>query len=112
VQRLHGLHLALPHRLHRQLALVPASKPYSVAEQLGWESLPEELCADVLAAAQTAENAGDVQDLSQAQAVIAAAAGWPKAALRKSFAQPAMAPPRRPGLPPMPTPICMVPRLR
>jgi ferredoxin len=53
--------------------LVPASKPYSVAEQLGWESLPEELCADVLTAAQTAENAGDVQDLSQAQAVIAAA---------------------------------------
>ena len=32
------------------------------------------LRADVLAAAQTTENAGDVQDLSQAQAVIAAAA--------------------------------------
>jgi benzoyl-CoA 2,3-dioxygenase component A len=92
---------------------VSASKPYSVTEQLGWESLPEELCADVLAAAQTTENAVDVQDLSQAQAVIAAAAGLAdNAALRKSFAQPAMAPPRRPGLPPMPTPICMVPRLR
>jgi benzoyl-CoA 2,3-dioxygenase component A len=56
-----------------------------VAEQLGWESLPEELCADVLAAAQTTENAGDVQDLSQAQAVIAAAAGLAESGAAEVF---------------------------
>ena len=55
--------------------LVPVSKPYSVQEQLGWESLPAELSGDALAAAQGGENAAEVHDLSQAQAVIAAAAG-------------------------------------
>lgn len=55
--------------------LVPVSKPYSVQEQLGWESLPAELSGDALAAAQGGDNAAEVHDLSQAQAVIAAAAG-------------------------------------
>ena len=50
---------------------VLVSKPYTVAEQLGWESLPSEIPEDVLAA----EAGSDVADLSQAQAVIAAAAG-------------------------------------
>ena len=54
---------------------VPSSKAYTVQEQLGWESLPGELSDDVLAAAQAADGGADVQDLSQAQAVIAAAAG-------------------------------------
>ena len=54
---------------------VPSSKAYTVQEQLGWESLPGELSDDVLAAAQAADSGADVQDLSQAQAVIAAAAG-------------------------------------
>ena len=54
--------------------LVPVSKPYSVQEQLGWESLPPELSGDALAAAQGGDNAAEVHDLSQAQAVIAAAA--------------------------------------
>ena len=54
---------------------VPSSKAYTVQEQLGWESLPGELSDDVLAAAQAANGGADVQDLSQAQAVIAAAAG-------------------------------------
>ena len=54
---------------------VPVGKAYTIEEQFGWDSLPEELPADVLAAAQEGGAAGDVQDLSQAQAVIAAAAG-------------------------------------
>lgn len=54
---------------------VLVSRPYTVQEQLGWESLPTELPDDVLAAAQSTAGSGDVQDLSQAQAVIAAAAG-------------------------------------
>ena len=52
---------------------VLVSRPYTVQEQLGWESLPTELPDDVLAAAQSTAGSGDVQDLSQAQAVIAAA---------------------------------------
>ena len=55
--------------------LVPVSKSYSVQEQLGWESLPAELSGDALAAAQGGANAAEVHDLSQAQTVIAAAAG-------------------------------------
>ena len=50
---------------------VLVSKSYTVEEQLGWESLPAEIPDDVLAA----EAGNDVADLSQAQAVIAAAAG-------------------------------------
>lgn len=50
---------------------VLVSKAYTVEEQLGWESLPAEIPDDVLAA----EAGSDVADLSQAQAVIAAAAG-------------------------------------
>ena len=50
---------------------VLVSKAYSVEEQLGWESLPAEIPDDVLAS----EAGSDVADLSQAQAVIAAAAG-------------------------------------
>lgn len=54
---------------------VPVAKAYSLEEQYSWESLPDELPEDVLAAAQSGDSASDVQDLSQAQAVIAAAAG-------------------------------------
>ena len=50
---------------------VLVSKSYTVEEQLGWESLPAEIPDDVLAA----EAGSDMADLSQAQAVIAAAAG-------------------------------------
>ena len=50
---------------------VLVSKSYTVEEQLSWESLPAEIPDDVLAA----EAGSDVPDLSQAQAVIAAAAG-------------------------------------
>ena len=50
---------------------VLVSKAYTVEEQLGWESLPAEIPDDVLAA----EAGSDMPDLSQAQAVIAAAAG-------------------------------------
>ena len=50
---------------------VLVSKSYTVEEQLGWESLPAEIPDDVLAA----EAGSDMPDLSQAQAVIAAAAG-------------------------------------
>ena len=54
---------------------VLVNQPYSIEDQFSWESLPGELPADVLASAQGGDAAGDVQDLSQAQAVIAAAAG-------------------------------------
>lgn len=50
---------------------MPAREPYSLEQQYGWESLPDELSAERLAAA--ALEAGDVPDLAQAQAVIAAA---------------------------------------
>lgn len=48
---------------------VPAAEPYPIDAQYGWDELPPALSAEQLAAA-----ASDVQDLSQAQAVIAAAA--------------------------------------
>ncbi|MBV8248892.1 MAG: benzoyl-CoA 2,3-epoxidase subunit BoxA [Comamonas sp.] len=48
---------------------VPAQQAYTLEQQYGWESLPEELPAERLAAAQQ-----EPADLTQAQAVIAAAA--------------------------------------
>ncbi len=56
---------------------VPVQQPYTIEAQFGWEELPAELPADVLAAASTQSGAGsgDVEDLSQAQAAIAAVAG-------------------------------------
>ena len=56
---------------------VPAVEAYSIADQFGWEALPQELPADRLAAVQNADPAtiAEVEDLSQAQAAIAAVAG-------------------------------------
>ena len=54
---------------------VLVAEPYTLEDQYSWESLPEELPADRLAAA--AQNTGattEAEDLSQAQAVLAAAA--------------------------------------
>jgi benzoyl-CoA 2,3-dioxygenase component A len=47
----HGLHLALPHRQHRQLAHHAAGAAYSVEEQLTWDELPAELSPEQLAEA-------------------------------------------------------------
>ena len=56
---------------------VPVAEAYSIADQFSWEALPQELPADRLAAVQNADPAAttEVEDLSQAQAAIAAVAG-------------------------------------
>ena len=59
---------------------VPVAKAYTLEEQYSWESLPEPLPDDQLAAAQDGDGAADMQDLSQAQAVIAVAASTSSAA--------------------------------
>ncbi|QNP49796.1 benzoyl-CoA 2,3-epoxidase subunit BoxA [Diaphorobacter aerolatus] len=57
---------------------MPATEPYTLAQQYGWEVLPDELSADQLAQAAQQGDAGtghaeEEEDLSQAKAVIAAA---------------------------------------
>ncbi|QIL70017.1 benzoyl-CoA 2,3-epoxidase subunit BoxA [Diaphorobacter sp. HDW4B] len=56
---------------------VPAAEAYSIADQFSWEALPQEISAERLAAVQNADPAAvaEVEDLSQAQAAIAAVAG-------------------------------------
>ncbi|QIL81564.1 benzoyl-CoA 2,3-epoxidase subunit BoxA [Diaphorobacter sp. HDW4A] len=57
---------------------VPVAEAYSLADQFGWEALPPELPPERLAAAALSSDAAgsaEVEDLSQAQAAIAAVAG-------------------------------------